>query len=184
MRDEFLWAPARLIHFIDHVDVNELTSAVPNANAIFHSQTRGQCASQKEVAVWTPFEHTAVARVEREQFPVGEALAVPDIDGASEVAESSKAEEAALWVVGNQVAWLCAKLGNHIHVVREDNGLRWHVSVNDDEFATVGIPLKVVDRALLVKADTTVKVAPSREHVQIRLAVVRFACLVMIRRCH
>ncbi len=166
-----------MVELVDHVDVDELAGAVPDLDAVLYTQTRTEGGGEEEVAVRGPLADRAVAGVHGEDFALGEVLAVPDVDRAGKVAESCDAEESALRVEGDKVAWLGAEFGDDVDAVAEEDCLGRHVAVDDDELFRVGVPLKVVDGTLLVERHATVKVAANRHEVEVGLAVIRLAVL-------
>lgn len=122
-----------------------------DSDAIINSQTRAQCRTHEQPAIWTPGALGAVVDLE-----VGDLLqgaSVPDIDLAGQVAETSDAQEPTLRIEGYVVSRQRTKFVQNVQTEIEKGRLGGHPSIRYSEFLSTacGVPGKVANTPFFVK---------------------------------
>lgn len=93
-----------MVQLVNHIDVDEVTAAVPNTDTVVNAQARAEGSGKDELSARAPFADARVAPVKCEEFPFAEVVSIPNIDRSTEVSKPCKAEQTALRVEGDEVA--------------------------------------------------------------------------------
>jgi hypothetical protein len=110
-----------------------------------------------------------------------ESATVKDVDFAGEIAKSSECQESALWIEGDEVSGMSAKIVQDFNTLIEQDGLRWHISVDNTELLRVGAPREIMDRPFLIQLDPAVKIAGGTQNNKTRLAVITLVGFIDVR---
>lgn len=121
---------------------------MPHFETIVDTQAGRERGRHQVATARRPF---AVGRVRRRELvQLLQRLAVPEVNGAVQVAETGNGDHAALRVEADKVARLDAKVVDRVRAVVKKTGLRWHRAIDDDKLFRVRAPCHVVHLALLV----------------------------------
>lgn len=114
-----------LVKLLHMVDMHQSTRVVEDPNPVVDPQSRTKRRAKEVPSIGAPLAMTRVGRLDRADLL--ERLAVPDVDLTGKVTEPGDAEEAALRVVGEEVARLSSKVVEELDALVEDDGLGGHV---------------------------------------------------------